>query len=187
MFHYHKSKSKFIYFQAFQLVDKGAFRRLLMYTRPSLSEKDIPHRTKVQKEILLRAHAAEVKVREALADIKGKVSFTFDTWTSNAQDPYLSVTGHYITAPKDYPHDWKLKSEQLAFTHFEGNHSGASMANVLFRMVDRYNLRDKVCEIPIMLLLFNIITLGWLVHCRQCRQQWSLSAGAENTTPRPTV
>lgn len=130
--------------EAFRLVDNGAFRRLLMYTRPSLSEKDIPHRTKVHKEILLRARAAEVKVREALADIEGKVSFTFDTWTSNAQDPYLSVTGHYITAPKDHPHDWKLKSEQLAFTHFEGNHSGVNMANVLVRTVDRYDLRDKV-------------------------------------------
>jgi hypothetical protein len=169
------------------LVDNGAFRRLLMYTRPSLSEKDIPHRTKVHKEILLRARAAEVKVREALADIEGKVSFTFDTWTSNAQDPYLSVTGHYITAPKDHPHDWKLKSEQLAFTHFEGNHSGVNMANVLVRTVDRYDLRDKVCVIPITLLLPDTVALGWLVYCRQRVQQWSLSAGVENATPRPAV
>lgn len=76
--------------EAFQLVDKGAFRRLLMYTQPSLSERDIPHRTKVQQEILLRASGAEVKVSEALANIKGKVSFTFDTWTSDAQDIFLS-------------------------------------------------------------------------------------------------
>lgn len=130
--------------EAFQLVDKGAFRRLLMYTRPSLSERDIPHRTKVQQEILLRARGAEVKVSEALANIKGKVSFTFDTWTSDAQDPYLSVTGHYITAPEDRPQDWELKSEQLAFTHFEGNHSGVNMVNVLIRTIDRYNLRNKV-------------------------------------------
>ena len=132
-------------FQAFQLVDKGAFRRLLMFSRPSLSEKDIPHRTKIHQEILLRAHAAEVKVCEALANIEGKVSFTFDTWTSDAHDPYLSVTGHYITAPEGQPREWKLKSEQLAFTHFEGNHSGANMASVLIRTVDRYDLRKKVC------------------------------------------
>ncbi|KAF8228257.1 hypothetical protein L208DRAFT_1037636, partial [Tricholoma matsutake] len=52
--------------------------------------------TKVQQEILLCARGAEVKVSEAWENIKGKVSFTFDTWTSDAQDPYLSVTGHYI-------------------------------------------------------------------------------------------
>jgi hypothetical protein len=129
-----------------------------MYTRPSLSERDIPHRTKVHTEILVRAHAAEVKVCEALANIEGKVSFTFDTWTSDAQDPYLSVTGHYITAPKDHPQDWKLKSEQLAFTHFEGNHSGANMANVLIRTIDRYNLQNKVCIISMMLLLPDTIS-----------------------------
>jgi hypothetical protein len=32
----------------------------------------------------------------------------------------------------------------LAFTHFEGTHSGANMANVLIRTVDRYGLRNKV-------------------------------------------
>lgn len=149
--------------QAFQLVDKGAFRRLLIYTRPSLSERDIPHRTKVQQEILLRARGAEVKVSEALANIKGKVSFTFDTWTSDAQDPYLSVTGHYITAPEDRPQDWELKSEQLAFTHFEGNHSGVNMANVLIRTIDRYNLRNKVC-INFHHVIFHLTLLlqvGW--------------------------
>ena len=77
------------------------FRHFSWLIRPSLSEKDIPHRTKIHEEILLRARGAEVRVREALANVKGKVSFTFDTWTSDAQDPYLSVTGHYITAPAD--------------------------------------------------------------------------------------
>ena len=131
-------------FQAFQLVDKGTFHRLLIFTWPSLSEKNIPHQTKIHEKILLRACGAEVRVREALANVKGKVSFTFDTWTSDAQDPYLSVMGHYITAPADRPQEWELKSEQLAFTHFEGNHSGANMAKVIIRTVDRYDLRTKV-------------------------------------------
>ena len=83
------------------MVDKHAFCQLLMFTRPSLSEKDIPHRTKVQQEIVRWAHNTEYKVHNTLANIKGKVSFTFNTWTSDVQDPYLSVTGHYITAPED--------------------------------------------------------------------------------------
>ncbi|KAG2036562.1 hypothetical protein BDR03DRAFT_1011522 [Suillus americanus] len=33
--------------KAFQLVDKGPFRRLLQYLRPSLSDRDILHRTGV--------------------------------------------------------------------------------------------------------------------------------------------
>ena len=143
MYHHHINLINL--FQAFQLVNKGAFHQLLMFTWPSLSKKDIPHQTKIHQEILLWAHTAEVKVCEALAKIEGKVSFTFDTWTSDTQDPYLSVTGHYITAPEGRPQEWKLKSEQLAFTHFEGNHSGANMANVLIHTLDRYDLCKKVC------------------------------------------
>jgi hypothetical protein len=115
-----------------------------MFIRPSLSERDIPHRSKIQEGILRRAGMAEESVRKALSNIKGKVSFTFDTWTSGAQDPYLSVTGHYITAPDAHPEEWELKSVQLAFTHFEGNHSGANMADVLMRTVNRYDLQKKV-------------------------------------------
>jgi len=139
------------------LVDKGAFRRLLIFTRPSLLESDIPHRTKIHDEIILRANAAEERVCSVLSKIKGKVSFTFDTWTSEAEDPYLSVTGHYITAPDGRPHEWVLKTVQLAFTHFEGNHSGANMANVLMRTIDRYNLRKKVYFMTSLVILFDFL------------------------------
>jgi hypothetical protein len=52
--------------QAFQLVDKGSFRRLLSYLRPSLLDKEIPHRTKLRTEVLERASAVEGRVKEKL-------------------------------------------------------------------------------------------------------------------------
>ncbi|KAG0696310.1 hypothetical protein DFH29DRAFT_813150, partial [Suillus ampliporus] len=63
---------------------------------------------------------------------------------SDPGDPFLSVTGHYVHAPPDRPDDWKLQTEQLAFVPIEGRHSGANMANLLVRTVDRYGLREKV-------------------------------------------
>jgi hypothetical protein len=72
------------------------------------------------------------------------VSFTFDSWTSEAGDPYLSMTGHYISAPKAEPHEWVMKSEQLAFTHIEGNHSGSNIGNILVDIIDCYNICQKV-------------------------------------------
>lgn len=142
MYHFHLNLINS--FQAFQLVNKGAFHQLLMFAWPSLFEKDIPHRTKIHEEIIVQVQATEMRVCKALANIKGKVSFTFNTWTSDAQDPYLSITGHYITAPEGRPQEWELKSKQLTFTHFEGNHSGANMANILIHTVDRYDLHKKV-------------------------------------------
>ena len=52
--------------QAFQLVDKGPFRRLITYLRPSLVDKDIPHRKKLRKEILQRAAVAEEALKQRL-------------------------------------------------------------------------------------------------------------------------
>lgn len=48
------------------LVEKSPFRRLLLYTRPSLGEKDIPHRTKMREEILKRKDVVEERLREKL-------------------------------------------------------------------------------------------------------------------------
>lgn len=84
------------------------------------------------------------------------MSFTFDAWTSEPGDPYLSITGHYIDAPEDKPQNWELKAEQLAFTPVEGNHSGANMANILFRTVERYSVEDKVLSSHLWLSLLYL-------------------------------
>ena len=52
--------------QAFQLIDKSSFHCLLTYLRPSLEEKDIPHRTKLQAETLSRTKAVEKQIAEVL-------------------------------------------------------------------------------------------------------------------------
>jgi hypothetical protein len=52
--------------QAFQLVDRGPFRHLLTYLHPALSDKDVPHRNTLRKEILERAKKAEDRVKEVL-------------------------------------------------------------------------------------------------------------------------
>lgn len=53
--------------EAFQIVDKGAFRRLLTYLRPNLAIRDIPHRTKVRDEIMARTDVAVRVIKAKLA------------------------------------------------------------------------------------------------------------------------
>jgi hypothetical protein len=116
----------------------------MRYLRPTLSDKEIPHRKKICIEIMERAMLAEERVRSQLSKIAGEVSFTFDSWTSQNGDPFLSVTGHYIAAPENQPEQWELKTEQLAFAPIEGNHSGENLANIIVHVIDRYDLRGKV-------------------------------------------
>ncbi|KAF8802579.1 hypothetical protein BYT27DRAFT_7010430, partial [Phlegmacium glaucopus] len=65
---------------------------LLTYLCPALAEKDLPYQTKLCAQILSRAKMLEQNISGIFKDIPGKVSFTFDTWTSEAGDPYLSMT-----------------------------------------------------------------------------------------------
>jgi len=51
---------------AFYLLDKPAFRRLIHYLRPTLTIKDIPHRTRIREEVLARAVQAKSKLKEIL-------------------------------------------------------------------------------------------------------------------------
>jgi hypothetical protein len=125
-------------------VDRGSFRQLLKFCRPSLSERDIPHRHAIRVEILRCAEIAEGRVRENLKRVPSKISFTFDAWTSAPGDPYLSLTAHFIDAPADHPDAWELKTEQLLFQEIQGRHTGKNMADILGRALERYDLRGKV-------------------------------------------
>jgi hypothetical protein len=67
-----------------------------------------------------------------------------DSWTSSAYDPYLAITAHYIDSPPHKPNDWSLKTDLLGFTEIDGNHGGANQASIMLRVIDRYDIRDKV-------------------------------------------
>jgi len=126
------------------LVDRGGFRWLLKYCRPSISDKDIPNCNKLHAEILAHVHIAKDKICQNLKRVPSKVSFTFDAWTSDSGDPYLSVTAHYIDAPAESPNAWVMKCEQLAFQEIQGRHTGQNMADILNHILGDYQLHGKV-------------------------------------------
>jgi hypothetical protein len=80
---------------------------------------------------------------------------------SKTGDPFLSITGHYITALPDRPNAWALKTQQLAFTPFEGHHSGSNMSKVIVRTLDHYDICEKVFS-RIYLYIFNFTDTGIL-------------------------
>lgn len=139
-----RCSNTFTHLQAFRLIERGGFRRLLKFCRPSLSEKDIPHRHTLRAEILRRARNAEEQVRKCMNQTPGKISFTFDAWTSTPGDPYISLTAHYIHAPVDNPNTWELRTEQLLFQEIQGRHTGKILGEILSNALDRYQLYGKV-------------------------------------------
>ena len=46
------------------IVEKSSFRALLTYQRPAMSDKDIPHRTKLREEIIYKAEVAIERLKQ---------------------------------------------------------------------------------------------------------------------------
>ncbi|PPQ85072.1 hypothetical protein CVT26_005196 [Gymnopilus dilepis] len=130
--------------QPFRIVEKSSFRALLTYQRPAMNDSDIPHRTKLREEIVYKAEVAIDRLKEHFKTIPGKISITFDAWTSKAYDPFLAITAHYIDSPKDQPREWQLKSKVLAFEALKGRHTGANMATTISEVLDQYEINDKL-------------------------------------------
>jgi hypothetical protein len=79
-----------------------------------------------------------------LQDVPGKISITFDAYTSRACDPYLAITTHFIDAPPESPSSWRIHSDVAAFEHVPGAHTGVNLASVIASVVDRFGFRSKV-------------------------------------------
>ncbi|KAF8801154.1 hypothetical protein BYT27DRAFT_7262185 [Phlegmacium glaucopus] len=77
--------------QPFTIVEKGPFKAILKFQRPSTKDSDIPGRSKITEEIMEKAKVVEARLRKHFETLPGQISITFDAWTSGSQDPYLAV------------------------------------------------------------------------------------------------
>ncbi|KAF5332358.1 hypothetical protein D9758_016940 [Tetrapyrgos nigripes] len=99
----------------------------------------------IKDKILQCAESVTNIIKAKIAGVPGKVSTTFDLWTSDPCNPYMSITAHYIWAPEDHPNDWTLQCEQLEFAPFFGHHSGANQAAVLTKAFEKFGIdRNKL-------------------------------------------
>lgn len=100
----------------------------------------------------------------------------------------MSITGHYIDAPPERPLDWELRSDQLAFTALEGNHSGKNIAKYLVRTVKRYGIVDKV-GVPISLyplpsVIQFVRQVGWITADNATNNDTAIKAFSKAIDPR---
>ena len=78
-----------------------------------------------------------------LQKASGKISFTADLWSDHNLRPFLGMTAHWI-AEEEGSSSLQLKSALVAFQRIWGPHDGPSLANVVFRLLDRAGITKKV-------------------------------------------
>jgi hypothetical protein len=68
-------------------------------------------------------------------------------WTSEGtgNNPYISITAHYVNSPVDKPDQWELREDQLALVLLEGHHTRANIALIIISILNKYSISQKVC------------------------------------------
>ncbi|CAI6356272.1 unnamed protein product [Macrosiphum euphorbiae] len=106
-------------YQPYSIVDDRGFKNLIntleskykLPTRQYLSSTEIPQ--------LYSKRLSELK-KEITTELNNmqSISFNFDIWTSGAQQPYISLTTHYLTKQFD------LRNKTIGCSYFPGEHTG---------------------------------------------------------------
>jgi len=90
------------------------------------------------------------EIKMDLENIKS-ISFTFDLWSSQAQQSYISLTCHYLT------NKFKLKNKTLCCSYFPGEHTGNAIYNKIKNMVAEWNIEIENSDSNISIFLLLII------------------------------
>jgi hypothetical protein len=78
-------------------------------------------------------------------------------------------------APVEKPHEWRLVNETLGLPLLEGGHSGSNQADLLIRVIDRYNIGSKVF---LLLLLYHHVYTAYTIL--QLQIGWFTADNATN-------
>ena len=151
------------------VIEGPEFRKLLLYLRLTLQDKDIPQRTKVRGAIIdaWREYFDVLKQELAVSlsrftsrailiithqDVPGRISFTGDIWSDQSHYPYLAVTAHWIERDKS-THHLKLRAALIAFHRLRGSHNGPHLAKIVLHILDQVGVTSKVCGLYFVIVI----------------------------------
>ena len=121
-------------------VDHESFRNLLTVLAVDVDSFLPKSSTTVQKWLIAEFDKKKLGIKQQLhEDSISKIHLTFDMWTSDNQLALLGIVAHYLDGKK-----WKNQSRLLALIELEGSHSGENMAAYVSKVVEEYEITDKI-------------------------------------------
>jgi hAT family C-terminal dimerisation region/Protein of unknown function (DUF 659)/Domain of unknown function (DUF4413) len=122
--------------QPFKVVEGDSFRKMVSRFDPVYQ---IPTRNTVKKFIKKSFDRRRNKIKEYISkNIPGKVSITTDIWSSIKNEGFLGITIHFIDK------NWVLKHFTLDLFRFKGSHTGQSIANEIYKIIEEFGLQNRV-------------------------------------------
>ncbi|KAL4090287.1 hypothetical protein QTP88_025159 [Uroleucon formosanum] len=122
-------------YQPILIVEDYGFKRVIAAAEDRYV---LPSRKLLSQKLILELYANKKKllmteIKMDLENIKS-ISFTFDLWSSQAQQSYISLTCHYLT------NKFKLKNKTLGCSYFPGEHTSNAIYNKIKNMIAEWNI-----------------------------------------------
>lgn len=122
----------------FNLVEKPAFRRLLLGAGDSVAAECLPKASRtVYRWIDARYTQRLEEIKAQLRFTRSKIHTSFDVWTSPATQAFLSVVIYYVDS------SGKRHTRLLAMERIFGSHSGENQAAILLQVFHRFGICDS--------------------------------------------
>lgn len=95
--------------------------------------------TTLKRDLAALFDARFEKVKLRMSQVPGKISFTFDAWTSKNVLGFVAIRAHFINA------NWEYESIMLDFVPLETSHKGSDVCNLFLDCLKRFDIPfDKV-------------------------------------------
>jgi len=138
-------------YQPYSIVEDRGFKNL-MYTLENKYE--LPTRQYLASTAIPQLYSKKLSLLKGEINTElnsmQSISFTFDMWTNGAQQPYISLTTHYLTK------QFELRNKTLGCSqHFPGEHDGKSIFLKIKSMISEWNIDILSLNIPIYMVTDN--------------------------------
>jgi hypothetical protein len=121
----------------FSLIDAEAFRALLIYLQPLLSDC-IPTRTTPRRHIVKAYNQALINVESELHRATSRINLSFDLWTSPGRRlALLGVVAHYLDAT------YTPRAVLLSLPAVKGAYTAANIASTLSAILHHFKLHQS--------------------------------------------
>jgi hypothetical protein len=124
----------------FTTIEHPQFRKLLRLAQSAPSLPDFPSAKTIQRRLFSTVEARHQDILQSLPS-GAKMSIALDCWTSPFRQSFMAITGYFIDV------HWEYREILLGFQPLSGSHTGVNLGNVLFELLQKYKIEDRVLAV----------------------------------------
>jgi hypothetical protein len=122
---------------SFRSVDSPQFRRLLYMLKPNV---EIPSASALVSALKLQASEVRNDLLQGLGP-DTKISLALDAWSSPNHLAFLGIVVYFIDM------SWNYRERLIGFELLSGEHSGENLSEVVYAVLERYGIQDRLLAI----------------------------------------